>query len=134
MKAFIGAASDLRGYQLALEVTGGTSGTLTLESLSIDINDDDYVFDDPPSTVHIAEDEISGRLAAGLQSGGMSVEPDKYLGTFKLRASNDADGTFTIDLRPADTFLRNSNIQPIPWQSAGEIHATAECKGYCPLP
>ena len=114
-------------------ITHGPSGVHRTVTI-IDTARVDYVFYNPPSTVHTAEDELGGRLAAGLQSGGMSVGPDKYLGTFTLRASWDAHGTFTIDLRPADTFLRDSNTLPIPWQSAGSLQESAECEVYCPLP
>ena len=136
VEVFIDAASNLRGYQLALEVSGGSTGTLTLESMSIDLlhvdaNDAfDYVFNGAPSDS--ADNDISGFQAAWLQSGGMSVGPDKYLGTFKLRASIDAHGTFTIDLRPADTFLRDSNSLPVPWESAGSLQESAECRIVCP--
>ncbi len=119
---------DLRGYQVALDVTGGTTGTLSRESVTVDTRhadpqgNGDYVFFGSQSVT--ATDEIGGRLAAALYNGGVSSGSAKYAGTFTFRASMDASGTFNVGVRMADTLLRDSNIALIEAQATGIVQVS----------
>ena len=124
VEGFISGASDLRGYQVALSVTGGTSGTLDVETLSIDIVRPNYVFSGLSNVT--ALDESGVRLGGALYSGGVNTGSNKYLGTFTFRASSDADGTFTVDFRTGETLLRDSNMGSITWDSGGSVDITVQ--------
>ncbi len=124
VEGFITGGTDLRAYQVALSVTGGTSGTLDLETLTINIVRQDYVF---PGFSSFTATDVSGvRLGAALDGVGIDPGFNKYLGTFTFRASSDASGTFTVDFRTAETFLRDSNIGSIAWQSAGSANIVVQ--------
>lgn len=90
-------ADGLIGYQVNLDVTGGDSGTLWVESQFMDPYHSDFVFagrsffdctaawfPDPPI------------CAVLLSSPGVVVENPGYLGSFLLYASSDAQGLFEI--------------------------------------
>ncbi len=86
VEGFIIGASDLRAYQVALSVTGGTSGTLDLETLGVDIVRQNYVFAAfPPSDYVIATDPNGVRLGGALYSEVVNTGSNKYLGTFRIR-------------------------------------------------
>ncbi len=125
VRAFLTATNpiDLRGYQDAVVITGGTSGTVTVDTLEIEEQRSDFVFFDlSPVT---AVDLNGGRAAAALFSGGVNVGLEtKYAATFTLRASSNARGVFVVNVR-ADTQLRDSANQPLPWTSAGPVEIIA---------
>ncbi len=129
VEGFISGASILQAYQVALSVAGGTSGTLDLETLSIDIVRPNYVFAAfPPSDYVIAKDPNGVRLGAALYShvDPVNTGSNKYLGTFTFRASADASGTFTVDFRTAETLLRDSNMGSITWDSGGSVNIVVQ--------
>jgi hypothetical protein len=121
---FVTGPESFRGYQAAIQISGGRRGTLTLETLSINEQNTTFVYLGQQYITTL--DTNGGRLMAGMYSGGVSVgSAVKYLGRFKLRASNDALGTFTVNPR-ADTMLRDSANQTIPWTTAGTLAITVE--------
>jgi len=124
VESFVVDASDLGAYQVALGVTGGTTGTLDLEVLAVDTMRGDYVFTALSSVT--ATDQDGVRLGGALYSGGVNVGVQKYLGTFTFRASSDASGTFTVDFRAAETLLRDSNRGTITWQSLGAVQISIQ--------
>ena len=80
----------------------------------------------PEFSSFTATDESGVRLGAALPGSGINPGFNKYLGTFTFRASSDADGTFTVDFRMAETFLRDSNIGSIAWDSAGSVNIVVQ--------
>ncbi|MCK4659006.1 MAG: hypothetical protein KAV82_05740 [Phycisphaerae bacterium] len=109
---YISGVVDLRGYQLALDASGGTQGELTLESTSIDTERMDYVFAGLQD-VH-ATYLARHRMASALMQGGIDSPSPEYLGTYSFRAAPDAEGAFLLQVRDdADTFLRDSARQAI---------------------
>jgi hypothetical protein len=100
VEAFGDEFIDLRGYEIAVSVTGGTGGTLTMANMFVDDQRSDYVFFGHGT--HEAFDLTGQRLANTLESGGEDSSAQVYLGTFVLRASQDAQGTFTISAVPGD--------------------------------
>ncbi len=100
--------TNLSAYEVAVDITGGTQGSVYLQALSIDDQRSDYVFNGlSPSEAFNNND---ARMANLLTGGGVTSTSPKYLGTFKLKASGNAAGTFTISLRPGlGTLAGDSN-------------------------
>ena len=103
-------AADLRAYQVGLTITGGVSGQFTTEDVVIQSKRPDFVFAGLEKVD--AVDRNGGRLGAALFRGGTTVENVAYLGTYKLRASADAAGTFVIGVREDNStnFLNAGNL------------------------
>jgi len=115
---FLEGAADLRLYQLAIDVSGGSSGKLTLQDVTIDPSREDYVFAGR-SPVSIP-DGRKKRVVSALWEGSVSaVEEPRYLATFTFVPSRDAKGAFQLGLsgEPA-TMLRDSQRRPIAVESA----------------
>jgi len=100
-------------------ITGGTSGTLTVETLAIDQQRSDFVFFNmsPVTGVELNQDRAAAALFGASINVGLST---KYLTTFTLRASSDARGVFVVNVCP-DTQLRASANQTLrrPWAALG---------------
>ena len=105
-------------------MSGGTTGTLDLEALAVDPTRGDYVFNGLNGVTATHQEGV--RLGGGLYSGGVDVGAQKYMGAFTFRASSDASGTFTVDFRAAETFLRDSNRGPITWESPGGVEISIQ--------
>ncbi len=102
-------ASDVGAYEVSLEVTGGTTGSLELTAMNIDKSSTDYVFGS--SSVVDAVDDVGGRLGAAMSDGtGVTVTTaNDYLGTFMFLASSDASGVFEFRVKPIkDAYLSDS--------------------------
>ncbi len=91
---------DLRGFEVQVQVTGGTGGTLTLEEVFIDDQRADFAFYGQEQ--FSASNVEDARAVCAMSSGGVNSTEDKYLGTFVFRASQDASGTFTVSAVPGD--------------------------------
>ncbi len=109
----VGSIEDLRGYQLHLETSGGTSGSLEIVDLAISSDPavkgrPAHVFDD--LAYWSAFNVDTHQMVAGLDAAGVPTHATAYLATATLQASRDARGQFAIDVRhgqsPEDrTFL-----------------------------
>lgn len=103
---------DLRAFQLALEVAGGRSGELRLNSISIADRRRDYVFHGRETLEAANVDEA--KVMSILPQGGTSASRERYLATFRFEASDDAAGEFEIRLRSdPETVLRDSASRAI---------------------
>lgn len=91
-----GSIEDLQSYQLHVEATGGWSGHVVLEDIHVEARRDH---------VYAGLDEFSafnvenGQMLAGLDNGGVQTQPGGYLATYTYRASDNATGTFVVDVR-----------------------------------
>ncbi len=94
------ALKDLRGYQLHVEVSGGSSGSLTLVDMAIRSHPN-YVFDGRGAWD--AFNLGTAQMTAGLDTPGIATPRRGYLATLTLVASRDAAGTFAVDLLYDDT-------------------------------
>jgi hypothetical protein len=125
VQAFLTSGTTTRAFQVAVQVSGGTSGSLVLETVTINDTQTNYLFyglNDLPAT-----DVAGARLAATLFSGSVPAALQKYMGTFTFRASPDANGTFIVTLRPAETLLRDANYAPVSWEAG--LSATVVVQG-----
>ncbi|MCH8146979.1 MAG: hypothetical protein IH987_03170 [Planctomycetes bacterium] len=115
-------ALDVGVYEVSLEVSGGTTGSLDLTSMTVNKARSDYIFG--TSSVADAVDDAGGRLAAAMTDGtGVDVTTaNDYLGTFTFTASSDAGGVFEVKVRPiAEAYLSDSNVDPIGTSSGDSL-------------
>jgi len=106
--AFVMGTPVLRTFQVGLAVVGGRTGTLSFEPGHIDKSRSDFVFGSAQSIN--AVDDTHARFGGTLMSGTVDATAPRYVGSFDLRVSNDASGTFLIKVRmDGDSFLLNEN-------------------------
>jgi hypothetical protein len=103
---------DLKGYQLFMRTSGGTAGRLQLRSVEVtELAEGVYSEDDLPYSAH---NITEGAVLAGAETGVSAVEHSQ-LAVFTYVVSEDAAGTFVIDLEisSAHTVMFDSNLRPI---------------------
>lgn len=104
--------SDLAVVQFKMRTDGGESGALTIEDIVIDKRNPEFAF--RTAQVMAAVDRDLDRAGIIQISGGQDIVESAYIATVTLRASEDATGTFQVNLEQGDeTFLRDSNAVPI---------------------
>ncbi|MFQ5493746.1 MAG: right-handed parallel beta-helix repeat-containing protein [Phycisphaerae bacterium] len=109
---YIDAAADLRTFQVTLDGTGGRRGALTVESVTIDDRRKDYVFGNRPTVSTTGA--VNRVMLATLPTGGVTVPHQAYLGTYVLRASDNATGVFSVKIDDhGRTLLRTSQSEVI---------------------
>lgn len=114
---FVSGMVNLRTFQVALDVVGGTAGTLTIEDMQIDRDRDDYVFGTLPK---VDAADVSGHRVGGLlMSGRVNATERSYLGTATLVPSADAAGTFQVTVKGGDrsTLLWTSEDMPVKFRT-----------------
>jgi hypothetical protein len=104
--AYVSGAESLRSYQIAVDVSGGTAGSLNQETLSVDPARE---FLGVGGVTYVGTDYVDGRVANVRETGGEPVADGTYLATFRFRASAMASGTFAFSVRLADTGLANAD-------------------------
>ena len=120
VEVFVNAVENLRGIQVALDVTGGIAGQLERDGMLIDFQREDYLFGG--AQVVSSTDERTGRILTALYNGGISAEEPAYVGTFLFRASDEARGTFHVSVRTErDTLLRDSAGLPIGFRTGNAV-------------
>lgn len=111
--AFVaGNVDGLRAYQVNLAIKGGDAGQLSVEDVVIEKNRKDFVFLGQQQLD--AADKGGWRLASALFEGTVDVKSG-YLGSFMIRASADALGTFELSAitEPGASTLVNNDNMPI---------------------
>jgi hypothetical protein len=89
------ALPDVRGYQLHLRPSGGTSGELELVDMAIENRSDAVFYNHGAWEAFNADSE---QLVAGLDGNGIATAANAYLATYLYQASPDASGWFTFNL------------------------------------
>lgn len=102
----------LRGYQIGLSITGGTSGEITAapidDAIGVELERADWVFEeiaDPEKEVIIAGDaRFPPRMVALIKDSAIGFLPssERYMASFVLKASDDAAGDFSVAITPTD--------------------------------
>jgi hypothetical protein len=107
-----GEVTGLRAYQVNLLVKGGDAGQLSVEDVVIDKTRSDFIFLGQQDLG--ASDKSGWRLASALFEGTVDAK-NGYLGSFTLRASADAKGTFELsaDLSAGASTLIDASNMPI---------------------
>lgn len=120
---FVSGMVDLRTFQVALEVIGGTAGTMTIEEMRIDRTRSDYVFGTLQKVD--AADQVGKRVGGVLISGGVDATEMSYLGTATLRPSPDARGNFKVTVSGGDrsSLLWTSQNVPVTFRTEAALIA-----------
>lgn len=115
---FVSGVTDLRGFQVALDVTGGRTGQLAISDMVIDTSRADFIFGNAQAVNTV--DRSTGRMVAAMYSGGIAAFQPKYLGSYTL-SSAGAAGDFSVQVRLGDdTMLRSSSGDSISHQLGAE--------------
>lgn len=110
---FVDTVSDLRGYQVAVEVRGKSGGAYKLSNASVSTDREDYAFAGLFS-FNAVDLNVPARLAGVLMAGGVSIDGVAYLGTFDFEVPKDINEPFDVVLQEGEnTLLRDSNAEPI---------------------
>ena len=113
VEVYLEGASGLRTYQVKLQTSGGRSGQLVREAVSIDTGRADYVFAD--QDVVQAADQTGGRIGGTLYGGAVDAAR-AYLGTYLFRPTSDAAGVFQISVMGnRDSFLADASSGEVPF-------------------
>ncbi|MBI4719132.1 MAG: hypothetical protein HY763_15130 [Planctomycetes bacterium] len=97
IEVFVDSVANLGAYETAvvLTPTTGSTGTLTLEALTIETTRADFAFG--AQSVVSGSNLTDGKAGAALVSGsGISVTGPAYLATYTYRASTDAVGVWEV--------------------------------------
>jgi len=104
VNVYLDAAEVIGAYEVSLDVTGGTSGTVTPEAIAINTAQSDYVFYGQ-SVYQVTNVESNTASAVEANGGGALVIDDEYLAHWTFRASNDASGVFEVRVSDERSFL-----------------------------
>ncbi len=115
---YVSGVSGLKTYQFTLDATGGSAGQLVRGPGSVDMQRNDFIF--WKRQVIAAIDDIKGRIGCVVMRGTADVAERQYVGTCTFRASGDAQGEFTVQVRKnADSFITDERNQQIPFRAVG---------------
>lgn len=123
---YVSGADQLRTFQVSVEATGGTSGSLDRVSNGVDSDREDYVFSTIPSID--AADQVHGRVGATTIGGSVNATDAQYVGTFSFVASRDASGTFNFTIRPLHSFLNDEQAQDLQYRTTASAVQVAPRK------
>jgi hypothetical protein len=114
---FVQGATNLRTYQIGVDVTGGTRGELFRDELQIEKTRPDFVFGDQDAIS--AVDQVGGRLGGVLIDGGVDRPAAAYLGTYSFHPSPDAAGTFQVSIATGGkSFLSDPGNEMLEFRTA----------------
>lgn len=132
IEAFVSGALNVSAYQVQLGASGGTKGTLTLESMTVDRTRQDFAFYQSGAEMLDVQDKTHEWVGLVRTSGGGDIVKPSYVATFTFRASPDAAGTFKVNVRTdsTETFLLDQAALQIPHK----IGAAAEVTVGAPIP
>lgn len=132
VEAYVSGALNVSAYQVQLGVSGGTKGTLTLESMAVDRTRQDFGFYQANSELLDVQDKNNEWVGLVRTAGGSDMVKPSYVATFTFRASPDAAGSFKINVRSdsTETFLLDQAAVQIPHK----IGAAAEVTVGAPTP
>ncbi|MHC4697065.1 MAG: hypothetical protein ACYTFA_10010 [Planctomycetota bacterium] len=124
---YLSNIDDLGAYQVRLKASGGRLGSLTIEDVQIDRTRADYVFGDDQILDVVDSKAPSAQAGAVSVEGGTAVGTNPmYAATFYFRASQDAKGTFTINLEkgPAASMMTTSKAVVVPFKVGQPVAIT----------
>ena len=122
VEVYINDVDSLTMYQISLDAYSGSHGRLTITDVWVDADRADYVFEG--DFIHAADSQ-GGRAGAIHLTHAFDVAESAYLATFRLAASGDAAGTFTVDLGDEQAnFLFNTNHEELRVRSSDAVEIT----------
>jgi len=118
----IANAPRVGALQFMMKVTGGESGTITVDRIDAAKNDPDYVF--RSAQMVDAFDPQQKRLGLAVLNGTVSADSG-MVATITFRVSDDASGTFSINFdKGQETLLRDADAGPMPLQFGKNVSVT----------
>lgn len=132
VEAYVSGAVNVSAYQVQLGASGGTKGTLTLESMTVDKQRSDFAFHQAGAELIDVQDKGAEWVGLVRTAGGSDIVKLSYVATFTFRASPDAQGVFKVNVRTdsTETFLLDQAGLLIPHK----LGATAEVAVGTPAP
>ena len=124
VEVFVNNVEDLGVFQVQLASKQGREyGRLDIVESRVEKTRDDFALGQ--SQVIAAADQKNMRAGALRMSGGVDIDEPRYLATFTLLASKDAQGTFEVSVKVGqETFMNDSNSVAIPFQVGAPISIT----------
>jgi len=109
IEVYVSEATNVFAYEVALEVTGGTGGSLMVTDITVDQNRTDYVF--YGMAVPLQAKDLPGMRVGGSFNTalpGVTGTGQVYLATFTFQPAGGATGVFNINVAGAGkSFLLN---------------------------
>jgi hypothetical protein len=93
---YVSGVSELRTYQLTLDVAGGSAGALNTTDLWVTDSRPDFVFGGLQKLDGM--DKVGNRIGVVLMSGSVNAEQSRYVGSFAVTASDQASGAFRVNV------------------------------------
>lgn len=120
VEAYVSGAMNVSAYQVQLEASGGTKGTLTVESMTVDKQRQDFAFYQANSEMLDVQDKNAKWVGLVRTSGASDMVKPSYVATFTFRASADAAGSFKINVRSdsTETFILAQDGVQIPHKAS----------------
>ncbi len=110
---FVENVTGLRAYEVWLEITGGSGGTLTAVDVSVNTGRNDYVFfGDANDYCGTQTSQLLAACASGIEAGVDVGTTPEYLATYVFAASAGASGMFNIGFT-SSTVLIDSDFNEI---------------------
>ncbi len=124
VNVFVTKATGVRVYELYLNVAGGDSGTLELDSISVDSKKKNFLFSG--DAILPAIDKKGKRVAVVNQNDGRDIAAGSqaYLATFKYKVSPDASGKFQVSINTQKSYMSDSNVQNIAYSAPATTEIT----------
>ena len=112
---FLTGATGVRAYQVMLDTAGGDSGSISRDLMILDANRQDYIFFGTDEIIK-GEDQVNGRVGAVKIYGAVNIDQSVYLGSETFLVSDDASGSFQINVRRIDTLVTDDKGNPMPYR------------------
>ena len=126
VEVFVSGAVNVAAYQVMLGASGGDKGTLTMDSMTVDRQRQDFALFNSGAEMLDVQDKASGWIGLVRVVGGTDIVKPAYIATINFKASPDAAGTFKINIRTdnTDSFLLDTQGLLIPHKVAAAAEVT----------
>lgn len=115
---FLTGAQGIRAYQVKLDITGGNAGTLNRNLMILDADRQDFIFAGTEEIIK-GEDQVNGRIGAVKIYGTVDADQRVYLGSEIFDVSNDAHGTFQVNVRMVDSLITDQSGKSLNFRVEG---------------
>ncbi len=126
VEAFVSGATNVAAYQIQVAATGGDKGTLTLDTMTIDRQRQDFALFNTGAEMLDVQDKKAGWIGLVRVVGGTDMVKPVYVATFTFKASPDAAGTFKLNVRTdsTETFILDTNAVQVPHKTGTAVEVS----------